>query len=151
VEVALELRATIDMRAKKVDLVAARHNQTVMVNRLVKAGLLASRGLPKPVEVAEVREVSPADTMNTARVLASTVADLPDDPAAVVRLAAPPISYDPATLPVDGSRPGFSLAGYICNVAQVADPIQVLDRPSHQHVVDQRTGDSLGHAMFRQP
>ena len=147
VEQALEMRATIDMGSRAPDIAAARTNQTLLVARMVRMGILASRTQPPPEEVPDLPAISPEDTMTVARLIAKTAAELPEDPSAAVRLAAPPLHYAVGSVPVDGARPGFSQGGYINNMSQAADPIEALVLVTREHQTNMHTGDRLAQAM----
>lgn len=153
VEYALELQASIDLRARIVDMPHARHNLTLQVRRMVAANILAP--LPAPVTPDTDDHGQPAvGPVNLAVVvaLATQSTDLDDQPGTAIRLTAPPIGYDPATVITDGSRPGFSVAGYVARFTQVTDPLNPLDHDTvtlAERRRQQHTGQVLGQALFR--
>ncbi len=151
VEIALELRATADVVGVHVpDLAAARRNQTIMVNRLVRAGILAGRNTPPEPAPPNTRMGAPVEEVTAiARAIAVAVSGVPFDPQAEARLAATPLP-DAATIPVNGAIPP-SILNYVCLSQRVNDPKPVLDRADVNRAVTDREGELLGRVVFDSP
>lgn len=150
VEFALELQAQDDLARTPVDLHQARVNLTNMVVRLSRAGLLAAPGAAADAAV-DVDPVALAmDRVAQARRLAETMSGLDYRPGTAATLNAPPFDYDIRDVPVGGALPGFSVAGFICAIARVVDPPDVLrvrtpDEPTREQLA--RKGKILGQAV----
>lgn len=127
VEYALEMQAQDDLARTPVDLHEARTNLTRMVVKLARSGLLASGTNAAAGEPIDVDPVGLAmDRVEQARRLAQACSELEYKPGMAATLNAPPFDYDIRNVPVGGSLPGFSVAGFICGIARVTDPPDVL-------------------------
>ena len=142
VEVALELQANKDLSAHPVDLAKARDNLTAMVDRLTKVGLLHPGETDPPVVVG--------GPMRQAQQLAAQASGLDYQPGTELNLLAPAVKYEPGSVPVQGTLPGFSAAGFLCGLARVTDPIdqlRVLTPDSPKREARDHLADVIGRAV----
>jgi hypothetical protein len=149
VEYALEAQAQHDLTTRGVSLGQARKNLTAMVARLIQAGVLAGWS-PQGAAAAPMPAVSRAATRRHARELSEESSQLAYSEGTGALLAAPPVTYEEGAVPVDGSPAGFSRAGYLCSLAKVTNPLDVLTvrvvGTPNQSSIDRR-GDVLGKAL----